>query len=375
MRTIRQILVGLMAVLVVAVLGVAAHHVSSHVSATAGSAMGTLAALGVFLAANAAAAHFTGGFSNVLGLTALDICKLNAADDMTLLIEKNKNVTPEFTLLPAFDIAGTGFETCIRTGYPSGAFTTLGGGVTPGGSTFDKVKIQCYPYKNPIQVRDDLAKTHRKGLDYALSLQASGAVKGGIELICKALYYGARSFGGGAMAFPGLIDLYDATNKFVDAGGTTAGTGSSAWFVKVGDMEDGNLSMVFGNNRGFSLREWILQQMVVGPTTEVADVHTNQISCAVGAQLADLDAVVRIGKLTEDAGKGMTDSLAYRALEKFPTNMKPDFVLMTKRSVRQLRDSRTNDKGGDSQAPWPTDVAGIRIVETDSILNTEALSL
>jgi hypothetical protein len=52
---------------------------------------------------------------------------------MTALIEKNKFAAPEFTLLPAFDIVGTSFDTCIRTGYPAGAFTTLGGVVTPGG--------------------------------------------------------------------------------------------------------------------------------------------------------------------------------------------------------------------------------------------------
>ena len=179
----------------------------------------------------------------------------------------------------------------------------------------------------------------------------------------------------GTNAFPGLIDLYDATNKFVDAGGTTASTGSSAWFVKFGDMEDGMVSMVFGNDQLFASREWILQQLAVDGGTGVTDVMTNLLAAAVGVALADQDAVVRIGKLTEDSGKGLTDSLGYRALEKFPVGYTPDVCLMTKRSQRQLRDSRTNTNGGAPNAPLPTDIAGIPIVLTDSILNTEALSL
>jgi len=354
-------------VAVAALVGLAAHLQQS---------FGWLAGLGLVLGVNALAGQFTGAFSGTLGLNALDIAKLNAGDEMSALIEKNKNAAPELALFPAFEIAGTSATTCIRTGYPAGAFKKLGGGVTPGGSSFDNVQFSLYNYDNPLQERDDIMKSHRKGRDFALALALSGAVKGAFELMGKAVYYGARSFGGGVDAFPGLIDLYDSTTKFVDAGGTTASTGSSVWFIKFGDQEDGLVSMIFGNGRGLSARDWLLQQLVIDSATgTVADGWTNSLNAAVGVQLADVDAAVRIGKLTEDSGKGLTDTLGYKALEKFPVGMKPDVALMTRRSQRQLRDSRTGTGGGAPNIALPTDIAGIPIVLTDSILNTEALAL
>ncbi|MFA5262361.1 MAG: major capsid protein [Opitutaceae bacterium] len=310
------------------------------------------------------------------GFTALDIAKLNASDEMAGLVEKNKNVAPELSRVPAFMIKGLAFKTNVRLNVPEGGFKPLGGGVVPGKSEYDTKIVECFSYSNPLREMADVVRSHRKGQAYALALAASGAMKGAMEKIGRAFYYGATSLGGSTDSTPGLIDLYDSTNKVVDAGGTTASTGSSAWFVKFGNEEDGLVSLVFGEERVFALREWILQQIITNTTTgALADAWTNDLASAVGVQLNDIDAAVRIKKLTEDSGKGMTDSLGYKAIEKFPVGMRPDVCFMTKRSVRQLRDSRTGNLGGSTNTPWPTDVAGIPIVETDSISNVEALTL
>lgn len=66
-----------------------------------------------------------------------------------------------------------------------------------------------------------------------------------------------------------------------------------------------------------------------------------------------------------------------------PTGMTPDVLLMSRRSAYQLQTSRTattiysgqkSSSGMEVMAPQPTESNGVRIVVTDSITNTEALS-
>jgi hypothetical protein len=315
-------------------------------------------------------------------MNAIDLIKLNQADDMTGLIEENQNVAPELSLAPAFTIPGTSFTTCIRKNYPEGSFKPLGGGVQPGSQDFENKIVNVFGYANPLQEKKDRAASYRRGTAAWLSLAASGAVQGAFQKIGRAFYYGARAFGGGTDACPGLLDLYLAASKTIDATGTTVDTASSVWFIKWGNQEDGNVSFVFGNDRTLTLREWMLQQVVTDATVtppKLADAWTNELAAGVGIQLNNVHAAVRIKKLTEDSGKGLTDALGYRALELFPVGWTPDVAIMTKRSRRQLQESRSALGNvaytGGAVAPIPTDLAGIPIVVTDSILNTEALTL
>ena len=83
----------------------------------------------------------------------------------------------------------------------------------------------------------------------------------------------------------------------------------------------------------------------------------------------------RIKKLTADSGKGLTDALIYSALAKFPTGVRPDVMFCSRRSLHQLRNSRTATNQTGAPAPIPTEVEGIPIVPTDSLSDIEALTL
>lgn len=336
------------------------------------NAYGPLAAVAAWLALSAACAP-RAGYS--FGVTAVELAKLNSQDDFAGLVEENQTVAPELNLVPAFTIKGTSFTTLLRKTYPAGSFKKRGAGVAIGDTTFQPELVQCFPYENPFRETLDTAKAYRRGEAAFLSLVASGGVKGALELIGRALYYGARTFGGGVDAHPGLLDMYDSTNMVVDAGGTTASTGSSVWFIKFGNAEDGNVSYVFGNDRVMSLGDW-QKQLAEITSGKQAMAWVNALAADIGVQCTQVKAVCRIKKLTEDPGKGMTDSLAYTALGKMPAAFKPDVALMTRRSVAQLRTSRAAVTGVPADSvSWPTMVAGVKIVETDSILNTEALTL
>lgn len=304
--------------------------------------------------------------------TALDVAKLNAADELAGMIEENRDHAPEMALIPGFTIPGTTFKTVIREEVPEGGFKDAGGGVVIGKNRYRNDIVETFPYENHLGDTLDIARGYRRGEAAWLTLQESGAVKGAMQKFGRQLYYG-RNGTGDSKGHPGLVDSYNKDKMTVDAGGTTANTCSSVWFLSFGDMEDGKVSYVFGNETVMEFGEWMKQRVEIS-TGKFAMSWVNALLAHVGVQFLDIHAVGRIKKLTEDAGKGLTDKLGHAMLEKFPVGMTPDIALMTKRSRRQLQDSRTNTQQPGAVA-LPTDIAGIPIAVTDSILNTEALTL
>jgi hypothetical protein len=68
----------------------------------------------------------------------------------------------------------------------------------------------------------------------------------------------------------------------------------------------------------------------------------------------------------------MNNDLAFEALAKFPSGVTPDYCFINRRSLEQLRKSRTNVTSATGVPPLADSVAGIPIVITDSLVNTEA---
>ncbi len=64
--------------------------------------------------------------------------------------------------------------------------------------------------------------------------------------------------------------------------------------------------------------------------------------------------------------------VAFEALAKFPSGATPDYCFMNRRSLEQLRKSRKNVTSATGVPTLPDNVAGIPIVNTDSLVNTEA---
>jgi hypothetical protein len=77
--------------------------------------------------------------------------------------------------------------------------------------------------------------------------------------------------------------------------------------------------------------------------------------------------LARICNIGIAAGKTLTDALIYAALATFPSNRPPSVMVMNKRSLYQLRASRTATNPTGNAAPIPTEVEGIPIISTDSV--------
>ena len=158
----------------------------------------------------------------------------------------------------------------------------------------------------------------------------------------------------------------------VNAAGTTAATASSVWAVRI--APDG-VCGVYKGPSGFELGETTVQQRVVDPGTDNKTFPTYYTPgfAWMGLQVGSAYDIGRIANVTADSGKGMTDALAYTLLSKFPVGFGPTHWLMSRRSVAQLRASRTATNATGAPAPFPTEIEGIPIVVTDAIADTEAL--
>jgi len=315
--------------------------------------------------------------------TLLDIAKLNGSDAVVGLIEENLTYAPELSVVPARTIKGTSYKTVSRDTYPGVGFRAANGGVTYTKSTFLNRTHEAFIFSGNIRVDVAVAAAYEDGAEALKAIEASGVTKQGMIEIGQQFFYGLAN---DAKGFPGLKAFHDAFTTeltargadtiVLDAGGTTADTGSSVYGVKFGN--DG-LQFIFGQNATFELGEWFQQMVNDGTAGQDYLAHVNSLNAWIGLQAANPYCIGRLKDATADSTKGVTDAKLAELLAKYPVGYKPDVWFMTRRSAFQLQMSRTatsntSGKGEQPLAPMPTESNGIKIVITDSLTNIEALS-
>ncbi len=176
-----------------------------------------------------------------------------------------------------------------------------------------------------------------------------------------------------AAGFEGLADSSNlngaSDDMVVDAGGTTASTASSVYLIRRNSAECG---LVFKGDGAVELGETVVQNFTDGSGKNYPAYYTSGCGWFAGF-FGSRYAVVRIGNLTADSGKGLTDDLIYQALERFPAGHAPDMMIMNRRSQFQLRASRTATNATGAPSPIVDSVAGVPILTTDAITSVEAL--
>jgi hypothetical protein len=317
-------------------------------------------------------------------LTLLDVAKRNGSDMLVGLLDETTKSHPEVTGKTAIagrevtipnvaasrTIKGTHYKTLVRITLPTVGFRNANEGTTETKSTYENRLVETF-ILNPRWGADKaVADRSEDGAEAMIADEADAHTSAAWDTVGKQFYYGPDS-GGDTKGFPGLIDVYDSTNNVVDAGGTTGATGSSVWLVKWGPKF---VQWCVGANGDFELSDVELRDKLDANNKPYTAYHQELLGYP-GLQVGTLTSLVRIKKLTEDNGKGLTDALIAKALEKFPVGVVPDVMFMTRRSHRQLRDSRTATNPTGAPAPFPEESYGIPIAPTDSILNTEALTL
>jgi hypothetical protein len=314
--------------------------------------------------------------------TLLDIAKMNGSDAVVGLIDETTKLHPEITSVAARTIRGLMYKTLVRTGLPTAGFRNAGEGATPSNSVYENRLVETYILNPMWQCDRAVADKHEDGAEAFIALEGEGMVEAAFQTLARQFYYGAAN-GGDAKGHPGLIDAYDSTNMVVDAGGTTANTGSSVWLVKT-DVK--NVQWVYGADGSLDLSD-VTTQRVADPNNanKYLTMYLQELLAYPGLQVGSIRGVCRIKKLTADVGHTLTDAVLAQAIAKFQAGIRPDLILMGRRSRSQLQQSRTvtlfgnssgkPDGGNATVAPTPTEYEGIPIKATDAILDTESLTL
>lgn len=312
--------------------------------------------------------------------TLLDIARLNGHDRVVGLIEENLTKAPELNVIPARTIAGTSYKITTRSAYPGVGFRNANEGTAATKSTFTTKLIECYILNAVVQADKAVADSYEDGPAAWQMIEADGVIRQALIEVGKQVFQGTNT---DAKGFPGMQEIHTAFNNgiVVDAGGTTGSTGSSVYACSLGAQ---GVQMIFGSNTTFNLGPF-REQQIVSTGSNYFDAYVASLTSWVGMQAASPNCLGRIRDLTEDSGKGLTDTLIAELLAKFPIGYEPDVLFMSRRSRRQLQQSRSvtinaGPSGGNASpvisnlVPPPTEAFGIPIVVTDSITDTEALS-
>lgn len=215
-----------------------------------------------------------------------------------------------------------------------------------------------------------LAVSYRRGAEAYVAREARRHLK-------AAFFKAEQQFINGTDAdsdgFNGLSDALGLANAMTyDATGSTADTGSSVYLVRT-NADGVDCTAITGNDGMIDMGDTVEQAIEDRANNgRFTGLYTG-IEGWLGLQVGSAYSVGRICNLTAQAGKGLTDDMIYEALSLFPASRQPNLLAMNRRSLKQLRTSRTATNQTGAPAPRPTEVDGIPVVVTDAILSTEAI--
>ena len=297
-------------------------------------------------------------------LTILDIAARNGTDGLVGLIEEAVRAVPEFEQLPARTIQGTTYKTKVRKALPNVDFRKPNKGIKVSKSTYEQRLVQTFTLDPHWEVDKAVADADEDGWEVVLADEAVGHTMAALQRMGIQFYYGQRTAqGGSADGFPGLLDAL-TTEMTIDAGGS-GNSCTSVWAVRAGRQD---VQWVFGNEGQMVLSDPLLQR-VTDANGDPFMAYVQQLTLYPGLQIGSIWSVGRIKKI--DDTQTLNDDLLAQLLSKFPVGRKPDYFLMNRRALEQLRASRTATNATGEPAPIPDQAFGVPILVTDSIRDDE----
>ncbi len=301
-------------------------------------------------------------------LTLADVAAINSSEEIVGVIEENAKVFPEISVISASPVSKTSYNTLVQTALPAVGFRDINTGLDYGTPTLVSRLVEC-KFLDASWVMDQAAAD---GVDWgrsaAFAMALNAHMKAALKAVADQTWYGvsadANGFVGAASLFPDLN-----ADMLVNAGGTTASTGSSVFAIRTGIDA---VQYALGNDGQIAEGE-IQQTLKEDPTGKSFVSYFQPVKGWIGLQISNHTAVGRIANLTEDPGATLTDDMIYELLSQFKVGEGPSALFMSRRSLEQLRKSRTATNATGAPAPVPTEVESVPIFPTESIVNTEDL--
>lgn len=315
-------------------------------------------------------------------ITLLDLAKRKVADAEVGLIDETMKFIPEVSgmnlltgqivdnLGAAKAIKDTHYSTRVRTALPSVGFRAINEGTATTKQTTENRIVSCH-LMNPRWDVDKGIGGFSPALMEELAENAQAHMQGAFQQAGKQFYYGTNTtYGGKASGFPGLIDSVTSAMT-VDAGGSTANTGTSVWAVSWGIQ---GLRWVLGNDGAFNITDPREQDKLDGSSNPYT-VLMQELFCWIGLQVGSTQCIARLKKVTNDSGCGVTTSRLRSLMKCFAdVGRRPDAFYLTQRAhdtyVAHLESLSVAPEGAAINA-----YRGVPFIITNSISDTEALTL
>lgn len=295
--------------------------------------------------------------------TLLDVMKRNAGDAAVGLIDETTKNTPEVRLGSARTIKGTSYDTTVRVSLPTAGFRAVNKGVQASKSRYENRTVGTFILNPRWECDKAVADANEDGPLAYIYEEAEAITAASFQTLGKQFYYGAE-YGGQEDGHPGLRDFVDSA-MIIDAGGDAAGACTTVWAVRFGRKD---VRWVLGQNGQVKMEDPWTESLVDDDGNKFTG-YVQELLSRVGLQCGSRFSIACIKNLSTQADKGLDDDLMYDLIEAFKEP--PDMFFMTKRSRKQLRSSRTATNATGAPAPLPTEVEGIPIVRSDSLLDTE----
>lgn len=299
-------------------------------------------------------------------LTFLDLAARTGSDAIIGLIEDVTTSAPEFRSVLARPLPGTSYKLTRRTALPSPAFRDANpGSLASSKSSYVQDLKQMYFLDCPLEVDEMIVKGDSRDIGDLLSDEAAGALEAAFNVLGSQFYYGTAADEKG---FAGLESQLSVDSVF--AGGTTSTT--SAYLV---DISMQGVHFVVGNDGEIALPDWMKQKVSNGNMAFVSN-----LSSFIGLNVGHTNAVYRVRGVNAASNK-LTDAKGAELMSKVPGRIAAKGTLrwfMNRTAAYSLQLSRSavgqvdaGSRGMPAFAPFPTELGGVPIVITDSLLDTE----
>lgn len=216
-----------------------------------------------------------------------------------------------------------------------------------------------------------------------LAKELGRALRGAFVGIEKQVIYGTKANTGAtdlasADGFLGLANstALDATGDTMvvaaATAGSTADSQTSVWLIRTGDDD---ISVVIGEDGQIEIGDPYEFKKVADVTADNKSYDAVGVSVLGygGLQNGSTYSAARVCNIET----ALTDADIYNGLSLFPAGRQPNVIAMNRTALKLLRSGRTSVTSNTTgaPAPRPTEVEGIPIVVTDSILNIEPVIL
>ncbi len=300
------------------------------------------------------------------GIKTLDVLTMNNSEEIIGIINDVIKKNPEVGFFDASPVKKNEYNTLFIDQYPKVGFRDPGEFAKHEVARLGNRTVKCSHLDASWTMDKALATQSDWGKDKALAIQTMTHLESALFTLSQQIWYGVRNETNG---FKGLHDLFGQANKdlLMDAGGTGSNL-TSVYAVSTGVDA---IQLVWGND-GTLTEGDVVEQWITNPTdpkNSGAWHYAQDISGWAGLQVTSAHAFGRIKNISDE--NSLNDDMLYDFLAKCPAGRKPQAFFLTRRAMNQLRKSRTAVNATGAPAPYPTEVGGVPLIETDAIMDNE----